>query len=173
MDALNTLRSLPDSARIWIYAADRTLDESEGKRLVEFLESFCAEWRYHGRKVNSAAAVLNGRFAVLAGVTAEGDISGCGIDSSVHALERAAAELSLQWLPGLYVHFRESNGSIRSVTRPNFRALAASGDVGPATPVFDLSVDSLGALRAGMFEQPAGSTWHGRVFRLAEASSTG
>lgn len=173
MDELNTLRSLPDSARAWIYAADRTLGKPEVERLVELLDHFCAEWRYHGRKVESAAAVLEGRFAVLAGVTAEGDISGCGIDASVHALDQAAAELGLQWLPGLYVHFREQDSSITSVPRSDFRSLAASGEVDRTTPVFDLSIDTLGDLRAGRFEQPAASTWHGRAFRLEESVSAG
>ena len=170
MEVLNTLRSLPDSARIWIYAADRTLNESEEQRLVDLLDSFCREWRYHGKKVESAAAVLEGRFAVLAGVTAEGDISGCGIDSSVHALDQAAAELGLQWLSGLYVHYREKDGAITSVPRSDFRSKAAVGEVDGTTPVFDLSIDTLGALRAGRFEQPAAATWHGRVFRLEDST---
>lgn len=166
MERLNSLKSLPDSARVWIYAADRTLDESEQDRLVELLESFCGSWRSHGRRVESAATVLEGRFAVISGDIPGGDISGCGIDASVHALDRAARELDLGWLPGLAVHFRSRDGSISSASRADFRSMVKSNQVHSRTPVFDLSIETLGALRSGRFEQPAEATWHGRVFRL-------
>ncbi len=166
MESLNPLRSLPDAARVWIYATDRSLDKAEKARLIELLEMFCESWRSHGRRVESAATVLEDRFAVIAGDIPGGDISGCGIDASVHALNRAADELGLRWLPALSVHFRAADKSISSASRAEFRARVESGQVNPATPVFDLSIETLGAVRSGLFERPAESTWHGRVFRL-------
>lgn len=170
MEPLNAFRALPDRARVWIYASDRILSPSEEERLVELLGSFCTNWKSHGRPVDSAVAVLERRFAIIAGDIPDGDISGCGIDASVHVLEKAAEELDVNWLPALYVHFRAPDGSTVSVPRSEFRGMAGSGDVGPNTPVFDLSVDTLAALRAGRFEQPGGSTWHGRVFRLGSSA---
>lgn len=169
MAPLEPLRSLPDHARVWIYAADRTLGESEQIRLIELLDSFCANWRSHGRPVKSTATVIEGRFAVIAGEIPGGDISGCGIDASVHALDEAANELGLRWMPALSIHFRGSDGSISSVSRSEFRSMARSGDVTSRTRVFDLSLQSVGDLRAGRFEQPAESTWHGSVFGMKPA----
>lgn len=167
MNAIERLRSLPDHARVWIYVADRPLDDRQTERLLEHLDAFCTGWRSHGRPVSSAAAVIEGRFAVIAGEIPEGDISGCGIDASVHALDRAAEELGLRWLPALAVQFRAENGSIRSVSRPVFRKLVEAGQIDSSTPVFDLSIQLLGDLREGKLEQPAGSTWHERAFRLS------
>lgn len=167
MNAFNRLSHLPDSARIWIYVADRRLSAHESSRLLEYLDSFCANWQSHGRQVSSAAALFEDRFAVVAGVIPGGDISGCGIDASVHALERAADELNVGWMSGLMVHFRDGNGNVRSVSRPEFRRLVQIGELGSGTIVFDLSILTLGTLRAGKLEQPAGSTWHARVFRLS------
>lgn len=172
MESLKPLFSLPDDARVWIYASDRALDEVEQARLVEVLDSFCENWRSHGRRVESAATVLEGRFAVIAGDIPDGDISGCGIDASVHALDQAANEIGLMWLPALAVHYREQNGSITSVSRAEFRSMVRSGRVTPRTPVFDVSIETLRALRAGRFEQPAEATWHGRVFRLIDTASS-
>lgn len=163
---MESLNFLPDSARVWLYAADRSLAEADQIRLVELLKSFSGSWHSHGRRVESAATVLEGRFAVIAGDIPGGDISGCGIDASVHALERAAAELNLTWLPALYVHYRAEDGSPASASRQEFRSMAKSGLVTASTTVFDLSIESLGELRSGRFEQAAEATWHGRVFRL-------
>lgn len=166
IESLTSLKTLPDSARVWIYAADRTLDESEQERLIESLESFCGNWSSHGRRVESAATVLEGRFAVISGDIPGGDISGCGIDASVHALDKAAEELDFGWLPALAVHFRSEDGSISSASRADFRSMVKAGQVHPRTSVFDLSIETLGALRGGRLERPAEATWHGRVFRL-------
>ena len=155
---------LPDAARIWVYAADRDLNELEENRTVEILQSFCASWTSHGRPVRSAAGMLESRFAVIAGHIPGGDISGCGIDASVHALDQAKGELGLEWLSALAVHYRDANEAIRSVSRAAFRASAAAGDVHEKTIVFDPGIQQLGELRAGRFERPAEETWHRRAF---------
>ncbi len=173
MTSLERLQFLPDDARIWIYVADRLLSDDEAQVLLEHLDSFCAGWRSHGRPVSSAATVVEGRFAVIAGEIPGGDISGCGIDSSVHALNRVAEELDVRWLPALAVHFRGESGAVRSVSRPEFRKLVAAGQIDVNTSVFDVSIETLGMLRAGKLEQPAGTTWHSRAFRLTQTSHVG
>lgn len=157
---------LPDDARIWIYAADRDLNELEENRVVEILQEFCASWESHGRPVASGATMVESRFAVISGHIPGGDISGCGIDASVHALDNARAELGIEWLPSLLVHYRDANQVIRSVSRAQFRVSAEAGEVHLETTVFDLEVQRLGDMRAGKFEQPAGATWHRHAFSL-------
>ena len=162
------LETLPDDARVWMYATDRELNELEENRVREILEGFCSGWTSHGRSVQSAADVIEGRFAVIAGCIEGGDVSGCGIDKSVHALEKAASELAFEWLPGLLVHYRGGKGVPRSVTRQEFRDLVQSGAVSADTPVFDFSIETLGKLRNGAFERRAGDAWHARVFRIEQ-----
>ena len=142
---------LPDDARIWIYAADRDLNELEENRTIEILQTFCASWTSHGRPVPSGADMLESRFAVIAGHIPGGDISGCGVDASVHALDRAQDELALEWLPSLTVHYRDANRMIRSVSRAEFRASVEAGDVSEKTIVFDPGIQLLGDMRAGRF----------------------
>ena len=165
------LRGLPDSANLWIYAADRDLNDLEEKRVAEILQGFCSSWQSHGRPVDSAADVLGGRFALIAGRISDGQISGCGIDASVHALTKAASEMGFDWLPALLVHYRDEHGVIRSVSRSDFRSLVCDGDVDADTMVFDLSIRTLGQLRRGEFERRAAETWHAQVFRIAEPAS--
>ncbi len=158
---------LPDDARIWTYAGDRDLNELEENRTIEILQSFCASWMSHGRPVLSDAGMLESRFAVIAGHIPGGDISGCGVDASVHALNQARDELGLEWLSSLTVHYRDANGAIRSVSRAAFRACVRAGDVHEKTIVFDPGIQQLRDLRAGRFELPAEETWHRRAFFLS------
>lgn len=160
--------ALPDEARLWVYVADRSLPADEQAQLVAHLEKFMQDWTSHGRPVEGAVAVLHDRFVVLAATLADGDISGCGIDASVHAVDAAAQALDVAWIPALHVVYRDAEGRVQHDTRSAFRAQVEAGAVTAETSVFDPSITTLGALRGGQFERPAGSSWHARAFDLAQ-----
>ena len=157
--------TLPDSARLWIFTADRPLAPTEATTLTERLDAFLAEWASHGRAVPGDAAVLHDRFLAVA-AHLEGGVSGCGIDSMTHAVEEIGRDLGIGWLDGLHVTYRDEHGDIRAVTRPAFRALVRDGAVTAETPVFVTTLDALGDLRTGGLERPAAEAWHARVFRI-------
>jgi hypothetical protein len=160
---------LPGDAHCWIYVSDAPLDADMHAALLERVESFLAEWSSHDRPVRGDAAILHDRFLVLAAtLDGPGDVSGCGIDASVHAIEDAAADLGVTWAPSLHVAFRADDGSVQTVSRSAFRARAEDGTVTTETIVFDPSVTTLAAVRNGDFEQPAGASWHARAFALPE-----
>lgn len=158
---------LPDDARLWIFTADRSLSEADQTRLIEEVGRFVQQWSSHGRPVPGAVALHENRF-VLVGARLEGGVSGCGIDSLTHAVERAGDNVGIEWADGLQVVYRDAEGAIQVVPRPVFRQLARDGSITTATPVFDTTADTVGAVRTHGLERPAGSTWHGRVFRLME-----
>ena len=158
---------LPDAARCWIYVAERPLTEAEQTALLNALETFFEGWVSHGRPVHGAATCLDDRFLVVAGtLMQEGTISGCGIDASVHAVEEAAQRLGLRWASPLLVFYRDADDTVVSLPRSAFKKLVADGTVNAETQVFDVSLTTLGQLRSGGFEQPAGDSWHARVFRI-------
>ena len=161
------LPDLPDHARLWIFTADRTLSASEQARLCGTVERFVATWASHGRPVPGGALLLEDRFVVVA-AHPEGGVSGCGIDSLVHAVEAAGDDVGVAWVDGLQVVYRDADGEVRVLPRPAFRRLAREGTVTAATSVFDTTLATLGDLRSAGLERPAGSAWHGRAFRLAE-----
>lgn len=169
---------LPDSARCWIHVADAPLDEATQADLCGRIRAFIDGWTTHGTPVRGAVTVLDDRFLVVAGsvdetgADANAGISGCGIDDAVNAVESAAEELGVSWAPALHVVFRNEDGAVETLPRPAFRERIEDGDVSAATPVFDPSLTRLGDLRSGAFEQPAGSSWHARVFDLPEAPSS-
>lgn len=160
------LPTLPDEARVWIYALDRTLRPDEGDALREALAPHLATWTTHGRPVRGQSALVAGRFLLVAGHLEAGDISGCGIDASVHAVEVSTEAVGVGLASSLLVFYRTPDGDVAAVTRPGFRTLVQDGHVTAATAVFDLGVATLGAVRAGAFEKPAGDAWHARAFRL-------
>lgn len=158
--------TFPDEAPLWIYAAPRTLTDDEQRTVLATLEGFLDVWASHGRPVRGEALFLHDRFLAVAGEVVGGDLSGCGIDASVHAVETAIRAVGLHWLSSLDVLYRAADGSVQALSRPAFRAMVNAGDITTETPVFDLSLQTVGALRAGRFERVAGATWHAGVFHI-------
>ena len=159
--------SLPPDARLWIFTADRPLSASDQHQLQETLSGFIAQWTSHGRPVPGEVTLAHDRFVLVAAHLA-GGVSGCGIDSLVHAVEQAGAALDVQWVDGLHIVFRGADDAVDVLPRPAFRQLVRDGAVTSETPVFLTTLDTVGALRDGGLERPAGATWHGRTFRLTE-----
>ena len=162
---------LPDHARLWVYAADRPLSETEQARLLQRLEAFFGQWASHGRPVEGAATLRHDRFLLLAGLVRGGEISGCGMDASVHAVEEASAALGFSWRSPLDVFYRDAEGAVEALARAAFRKRVREGDVTAETSVFDLSITALADVRQGRFERPAGETWHALVFKIPQPAA--
>lgn len=160
--------TLPDSARLWVYVASEPFSPEVRSALSTRVDRFLRDWTSHQRPVQGAAAIREDRFLLLAATLADGDVSGCGIDASVHAIDEAAQALGISWAAPLDVVYRTDEGNVDIVSRGEFRRRVAEKTVTGDTPVFDPSITRLEALREGAFEQPASTSWHGRVFQIPE-----
>lgn len=162
--------SLPDEADVWIYAAGSKPGQGAVHGLERSLDELMSDWSSHGRRVLGARTILDDRVVVVGAFVPDGTISGCGIDKSLHVLDRVAAEHGFAWVDGLSVVYRTRGGRIETCSRSEFRRMAADGAVDAGTPVIDLSIRNLGDLRSNGLERPAGKSWHGRIFDLAPAA---
>ncbi|MDE2996982.1 MAG: hypothetical protein OXT73_09655 [Bacteroidota bacterium] len=160
---LDALSTLPDAADCWIYVADRPLSFEEQQALSDMFSTFETNWSSHGRMVQGASAVVDDRVLIVAAYVDQGDISGCGIDKSLHLLDQAAVKMGFAWASGLHIVFRGQSGALEVVSRSSFKQSASDGLVTPETPVIDLSIRSLGTLRSFGLEKPASESWHARL----------
>lgn len=155
--------SLPPSSRIWIFASDRPLDDSESARLLGEVDAFLDEWRAHGDPLRTARHWSDAHFLVIGVDPTTANASGCSIDGLFRRLQAVQNEVGARIVGGGRVHYRTPEGTPRSASRAEFAELARGGEVTRDTPVFDTSLTSLDAWRAG-FERPAGETWTKEFF---------
>ena len=91
------LASLPDEARVWLFASNRALSADEQTAALAQTRSFLREWTSHGRPVSGEVGLHHERVLVVGAHLAESElnagVSGCGIDSLTHAVETTAARL--------------------------------------------------------------------------------
>lgn len=154
---------LSDDAHLWIHAANRDLTDVETTELGRALDVFKQDWSSHGRSVVSQWHFIDNRVLLLSAEVPEADLSGCGIDKSLHAIDAFAEDSGFTWVNGLTIIYRDIAGRIQTTDRSSFRALARVGEVTAETLVIDASVRRLDAARSAGLEQKAGNTWHARL----------
>jgi len=157
------MSSLPSEARTWCYGASVQPTEAAlrlvGKELAAFLEI----WTAHGADLRAGFDWLHDRFLVIAVDESVSGASGCSIDALTSQLRRLEEESGVELLDAAPVWYRGPAGDVRHVSREEFGRLAAEGSVCGTTPVFDLTVQNLGAVRTGSWEVEAGRSWHARL----------
>jgi hypothetical protein len=155
------LDQLPDDARVWVFPAADLLSADAEQTLLRAVDPFLAAWRAHGAPLTCARDWRDGRFLTVAVDQRPADASGCSIDGLFRTLRSLEPSLGTTLLSGGLVFWRDDDGIVRSATRPQFAAHAATGAVRADTRVFDPSVDTLERWRQE-FERPAGNSWHAR-----------
>jgi len=164
------LDTLPDAARLWLFALDHQPDASALTNALADVQTWLPTWASHGRPVQAQAEALEDRVIVVGAVISPEEVnagvSGCGIDSMQHAVESALERHGLALASALSVTAETAEGW-QVLPRPAFRQLVRAGDADGATCVLDLTHDTVGALRKNGLARPAADTWAGRAFRLA------
>lgn len=154
--------SLPDSARVWVFASDRPLAGAPADTLLAEVDAFLADWKAHGVPLRCARDWRDDRFlAVGVDVNAE-NASGCSIDGLFRALQQMQREIGAQLVGAGRVFYRTPAG-IETEPRQDFIERVKGGGVAPATRVFDIGLTDAHAWRT-RFEQPADAGWTASYF---------
>src|SRR5690242_11116665 len=154
--------SLPDSARVWVFASDRELSGAAADTLLAAVDQFLSQWKAHGMPLNCAREWREDRFLAI-GVDVEAEnASGCSIDGLFRTLQQLERTIGSRLVGGGRVFYRVGS-AIRAVTRDEFIEEIKRGDVSGETPVFDTSLTGAKAWRT-RFEQPAGAAWTAPYF---------
>jgi len=153
---------LPDSSRLWIFAADRALSEAEAEMLSREMQSFCNSWVAHNLPVTGSAMMMYDQFLFVAADDRTFP-SGCSTDEMFRRVRMLGETYGVEFFGIPRVQYRE-NGSIRSIKRNEF-SLAAK-NISSDVKVFDNTLTSLKEFREGKWELPAKNTWHIQAFEF-------
>jgi hypothetical protein len=154
---------LPADARVWVFPASRPLTEDERGRVLAETDAFIEQWTAHGIPLSAARDVRHGQF-VLVGVNERAaGASGCSVDALVRRMGQLQSVLGVELTNNAPVLFRKGE-QIERVPRERFAELAAAGEVGLDTVVFDNSIQCVGDIREGRWETRAADAWHARAF---------
>ena len=153
------LGDLPDSARTWVFGANKTLDYPASDTLLVEVDRFLSQWKAHGSPLTVGRDWTCGRFLTVAVHQSTAGASGCSIDGLFRSLKALEPKLGASLVTSGLVFYRDENGTIQSVDRERFSALGTEGKIQSGTSVFDPTVATLGEWRA-RFELQASLSWH-------------
>lgn len=153
---------LPDSARIWIYQADRPLTTAEVAAVQPALHRFADEWTSHGRNLQASAEIFHQQFLIIGLDEAVADASGCSIDASVRFVRGVEDALGVSLLEKSRMAFLV-NGQVELLDRRELKAAVADGRLESSTPYFDATVARKAELHTS-FPAAANQTWLSRYF---------
>lgn len=163
--------SLPDSSRLWIFHAERTLDDAELESLQRELAAFMQGWAAHRNDLTAGFEIRHNQFILLAVDESKLPPSGCSIDSMVGALGEIGGRLGIEMVDPPEIAYLDAE-KVEAVSRTEFQRLAEQGEVSVSTVVFDRMIDRLGDLRSGKWQKPARDSWHARAFDLKGAEES-
>lgn len=149
--------SLPDSARVWVFASDQPLAGAAADTLLAAVDGFLAAWRAHGLPLRCARDWRDGRFLAIGVDVDVENASGCSIDGLFHRLQLLERELGSRLVGGGRVFYR-SRAGIETTSREEFVRRVAAGDVVRETPVFDTTLTVASCWRTS-FELAASQAW--------------
>lgn len=156
--------TLPDDGRLWIFAVHDRLAPDEREDLLRSVADFVDGWAAHGEPLTAGFDWVEDRFLLVAVDQRTVPPSGCSIDALMRVLKAVEARTGKRMVDHGPVYVRGETGVVIRMSRKEFREAAQKGSLTPETRVFDTTLTSLGAYRAGRMEVRARESWHGGTF---------
>ncbi|MDY7395193.1 ABC transporter ATPase [Aureibaculum sp. 2210JD6-5] len=152
--------ALPNTSRVWVYQADRTLTEPEVKQISEYLRNFVNSWKRHGDDLTASYKIEYNQFIILAVDEDQNGVSGCSIDSSVHIIKEIEKAFDVDLLNKMKVSFKDGS-NINTVNLSDFKKYAAQNKINADTIVFNNMINSKAELQSA-WEVEASKSWHAK-----------
>ncbi|WP_347926195.1 ABC transporter ATPase [Pontimicrobium sp. SW4] len=152
--------TLPETARVWIYQANRSFTEQEIEEISSKLDMFIENWTAHGSDLYSGYEIKYKRFIVVGLNQNLNSATGCSIDASVHFIQQLEKEYNVDLMDKMNVSYKQGE-YIAYKPLTDFRKMAKDKAVSKNTIVFNNLVANKAEYLEN-WEVPASESWHNR-----------
>ncbi len=157
---LVAFESLPETARIWIYQANRSFSTEELDEINGALNTFLTKWTAHGQDLKAGYEIRYNRFIILALDQSLAAASGCSIDASVHFIQSLEQKYKVTLLDKMNVSYKQGE-FVAYKPLLDFKKMAKAKSVSSNTIVFNNLVNNKGEYLTH-WEVTASESWHSR-----------
>jgi len=152
--------TLPETSRVWIYQANRSLTENEIEDIGAKLDVFVDNWTAHGADLHAGYEIKYKRFIVLALNQSLNGATGCSIDASVSFIQQLEKDYNIDLLDKMNVSYKQGE-FIAYKSLADFKKMAKDRAVSKNTIVFNNLVSNKAEYLEN-WEVPASESWHNR-----------
>jgi len=95
--------TLPEEARIWIYASENALTEDQQSHILTYIAEHLKGWNAHKAPLTAGVTILENHFIVVALDEGKNGASGCSIDALQKTIQELEKNLSITLMNRLNV----------------------------------------------------------------------
>ena len=160
--AFTSYEDLGDTSRIWIYRANRQLQESEISNIDEWLTKFLNQWTAHNQTLNAYGKVFRNQFLVI--MLDEGNsanASGCSIDAQVHFIKEIEKAVGIDLFDRMHFDF-DLDGEILTLHKSKVKENIEEGRINNDSLVYDHLVKNKSEFETKWLK-PLSQSWHSKL----------
>ncbi len=154
--------TLPADAKIWVYQADRRLNDTELESLGSRFRIFSDSWDSHGKNLRNSFRFFHNYFIVIGVDENYTTASGCSIDKSVDFIRKTEQEFMVNFLDRSRIAF-EIDNVIQQYSFNNLKMYINNQTIRPENLMFNNTVATMDEFRK-KWKIPAGETWISKYF---------
>lgn len=160
---LTDFNSLGENSRVWVYQADRLLNNQEQAEILRALEVFLHQWAAHGNNLMASGKIMHDAFLVISTDESFNMASGCSIDSSFRFVQELGAKLQLDFFQRMNLAFLIDE-KVEILKMSDLKSKIEEGIIDSNTLFFDNTIQNKIELDSEWCVK-AGESWLGRYFK--------
>lgn len=153
-----SFNQLPDEARVWIYASAAPLTQAQQDQITSQAIEFTQQWTAHQMPLKSSFTIVDDVFLIFGVDVAHHDISGCGIDKSVHLVQQWEQQMGLTLFNRMQVEYKLANGSVAITNKQGISTALLEQQINEHTLVADKTITTMGVFKK-QFYIPLAQSW--------------
>ena len=154
---------ISDSARIWIYQSDRSLQKKELASIQKESGQFISRWAAHGQDLLASATILYDHFLIIAADEGFNMASGCSIDTQFRFVQELGQKMHVDFFNRMNIAFLK-NDMVELIPSTKLHSEIENGNIKHDSAFFDNSISTKGDLKS-IWLKKAGDSWLSRYFK--------
>ena len=106
---LADFHGLPEESRIWLYACEKALTQSQQDYILNVISEELKGWNAHKQPLTAGVTILENHFIVVALDENKNGASGCSIDTLQNTIQKIEKELTFSLMNRLNVFCKIEN----------------------------------------------------------------
>jgi hypothetical protein len=160
---LTDFNSLGENSRVWVYQADRLLNNKEQVEILQALEVFLGQWAAHGNNLMASGTIMYDAFLVIGTDESFNMASGCSIDSSFRFVQELGAKTGIDFFQRMNLAFFIDE-KVEILKMSDLKSKIEEGLIDSNTLFFDNTIQKKIELDSKWCVK-AGESWLGRYFK--------
>lgn len=157
--------NLAPHSRVWIFQADRFLNEVEVKAIKKDMGEFMQTWAAHGKDIFGDFALEYDLFLIIGADEQRAPASGCSIDTLMRKVQDLGNTFNVNFLNRLLIAYEDPSTKIHLVTMEHFKQLMSKDEVTGQTTVYNNLVENVAELNEKWRTKVANS-WHKNLLQV-------